>query len=179
MGNSFQDQFLKAGLTTEKKVKKAKKAKHKQSKQKKKSDTQTLDEAKLLAQKAEAEKRQRDRELNRQKEDAAKQKAIIAQIKQLIELNKADLKNGEVTYNFKDNNLIKHIYVTDKLHEKISQGSFAIVKFEEKYNAVPTIVANKIKDRDPSYIIVLNDTESTEEIDEQYADYTIPDDLMW
>jgi len=179
MGNSFQDQFLKAGLTTEKKVKKAKKAKHKQSKQKKKGDTQELDEAKLLAQKAEAEKRQRDRELNRQKEDTAKQKAIIAQIKQLIEMNKADLSEGDVTYNFEDNNLIKHIYVTDKLHDQISQGSFAIVKFEEKYNAVPTIVANKIKDRDVSYIIVLNDTESTEEIDEQYADYTIPDDLMW
>lgn len=179
MGNSFQDQFLKAGLTTEKKVKKAKKAKHKQSTQKKKGNSQELDEAKLLAQKAEAEKRQRDRELNRQKEDAAKQKAIIAQIKQLIETNRADLSVGDVTYNFEDNNLIKHIYVTKELHDQISQGSFAIVKFDEKYDAIPTVVANKIKDRDANYIVVLNDGQSKEEIDEQYAEYKIPDDLMW
>jgi len=179
MSNSFQDQFLKAGLTTEKNIKKAKKAKHKKNKQQKKGNTQEVDEAKLLAQKAEADKRQRDRELNRQKEDAAKQKAIIAQIKQLIDMNKANSTDGDVTYNFKDDNLIKHIYVTDKLHNQISQGSFAIVKFEEKYNVVPKIVANKIKDRDPNYIIVLNDATTTEEIDDDYADYTIPDDLMW
>ena len=56
---------------------------------------------------------------------------------------------------------------------------FAIVKFDDKYDAVPAVVAKKIKDRDPGYIIVLNDSQATEEIDEEYADYKIPDDLMW
>ena len=94
-------------------------------------------------------------------------------------MNKANLTEGDVTYNFEDNNLIKHIYVTEKLHTQISCGSFAIVKFEDKYSAVPTIVANKIKDRDPNYIIVLNDKNSEETIDEEYVNYEIPDDLMW
>ena len=179
MSNALQDQLLKAGLTTQKKAKKAKHAKHQKSKQQKKGNKSEIDEGKLLAQKADAEKRQRDRELNRQKEDAAKTKAIVAQIKQLIAMNKANLTEGDVTYNFEDNNLIKHIYVTEKLHSQISNGNFAVVKFEDKYSAVPTIVANKIKDRDPNYIIVLNDKNSEETIDEEYANYEIPDDLMW
>jgi len=185
MSNALQDQLLKAGLTTEKKIKKeihAKKKKAKQNK-KKKNKAKEIDESKLIAQKAAEEKRLRDRELNRQKEDAAKQKAIIAQIKQLIEMNRADTSKGEVAYNFEDTvdgkSVIKKTFVTDELHDQISRGKFAIVKCEDTYSTVPAIVANKIKDRDENYIIVLNKPGSTEEIDDEYADYQIPDDLMW
>ncbi|MDH5259557.1 MAG: DUF2058 domain-containing protein [Gammaproteobacteria bacterium] len=180
MSKSLQDQLLKAGLTTEKKIKKQKQAKQKQKKNQKKGKSPEIDESKLLVQQAEAEKRQRDRALNQQKEDAIKQKAIVAQIKQLIEINSANLDDGETTYNFEDNKVIRNIYVTDMLHKQISQGKYAIVKFDDKYHAVPSIVAEKIKDRDPAYIIVLNDsTADNEEVDEEYAAYEIPDDLMW
>lgn len=179
MSNSLQDQLLKAGLTTEKKVKKQKQAKHKKNKQKKSSKSPSIDDSKSLVQKTEHEKRQRDRELNRQKEALVKQKAIVAQIKQLIEMNKANLSEGELTYNFEDGHLIKHIFVSKQLHEQISQGKYAIVKFEEFYSAVPSVVALKIKDRDPNYLIVLNDSTTNEAVDAEYSDYKIPDDLMW
>ena len=185
MSNALQDQLLKAGLTTEKKIKKEIHSKNKQAKQnkKKKNKRIVIDESKLLAQKVDEEKRQRDRELNRQKENAAKQKAITAQIKQLIEMNSADTSKGEVAYNFEDTvndkSVIKKMFVSDELHDQISRGKFAIVKFDDKYSAVPTIVANKIQDRDEKYIILLNESDVTEEIDDAYADYQIPDDLMW
>jgi len=179
MSNALQEQLLKAGLTTEKKIKKENHAKSKKTKLQKKNKIKEVDENKLLAQKAVEEKRQRDRELNRQKENAAKQKAIIAQIKQLIDVSKINLSSGETAYNFDDNKVIKRIYVTDALPDQISRGKLAIVKFDEKYSVVPTVVANKIKDRDASYIIVLNDSNTAEEIDDEYADYQIPDDLMW
>ncbi len=179
MSNPFQEQLLKAGLTTEKKIKSQNQAKRKKSKQQNKSKVKEVDENKLLVQKAEEEKRQRDRELNQKKEEALKQKAIVAQIKQLIEMNKADLSKGELIYNFEDNNVIKRIYVTEILHQKISNGQFAIVQLDQTYHVVPSVVAIKIKTRDPSYIIVLNDSKTTEEIDDEYADYKIPDDLLW
>ncbi len=181
MSNALQDQLLKAGLTTEKKLQKEQHAKRKQAKQqkKKKNQRKVVDESKVLAQKSDDEKRQRDRALNRTKEDAAKQKAIIAQIKQLIEANKANLESSERTYNFEDNKIIKHIYVTDALHDQISRGKFAIVKFNDRYHAVPAIVANKIKDRDEKYVVLINDSVESEEIDNEYTDYVIPDDLMW
>ena len=104
MSNALQEQLLKAGLTTEKKIKKEIHSKNKQAKQNKKKKNKRIevDESKLLAQKAEAEKRQHDRELNKKKEEAAKLKAISAQIKQLIEVNSADTSKGEVAYNFED-----------------------------------------------------------------------------
>jgi len=181
MSNALQEQLLKAGLTTEKKVQKAAHAKRKKAKQnkKKKNARVEIDETKQLAQKAEEEKRQRDRELNRQKEDTAKQKAISAQIKQLIEMNQITCDDGEQSYNFNDKNTVKHVYVTETIHSHISKGKCAIVKLNDTYSIVPAIVANKIKDRDPDYVIVLNDKDTTEEIDDEYADYQIPDDLMW
>ncbi|MCF6237273.1 MAG: DUF2058 family protein, partial [Candidatus Marinimicrobia bacterium] len=127
---------------------------------KKKKGPKELSESQRLAQKAEAEKREKDRLLNLQKEDVAKQKAIIAQIKQLIEMNQIETPDGEVVYNFEDNKVVKRVYVTDRLHTQISQGSCAIVKFDDKYSVVPEIVATKVKQRDDVYIIVLNDASS-------------------
>ncbi len=179
MGSSFQDQLLKAGLTTEKKIRKQSQENRKKVGKKKKKGPKELSESQLLAQKAEAEKREKDRLLNLQKEEAAKQKAIVAQIKQLIEMNQIETPDGEVVYHFEDNKVVKRVYVTDRLHAQISQGSCAIVKFDDKYSVVPAIVASKILQRDETYIIVLNDVSITEVIDDEYADYAIPDDLMW
>jgi len=185
MSNALQEQLLKAGLTTEKKIKKQIHTKNKQAKQNKKKKNQRteMDESKRLAIKAEEQKRQRDRELNQTKEAKAKQKAIIFQIKQLIEMNRADISNGEIAYNFKDTvdgkTLVRKILVTDALHDQISRGKFAIVKLNGRYATVPAIIANKIKDRDESYVIVLNEEDKKDDVEDEYADYQIPDDLMW
>ncbi len=179
MANPLQEQLLKAGLTTEKKMRKQNHAKGKKAKQPKKKPVNEIDESKLLAHKAEAEKRARDRALNLKKEQAANQKAIIAQIKQLIDMNQVVSSDGDVIYHFEDTKIVKRIYVTDKVHAQIAQGTCAIVKRDEQYVVVPSMVAIKIKQRDPSYIIVLNDANENEELDQAYADYIIPDDLMW
>jgi len=54
------------------------------------------------------------------------------------------------------------------------------VKLGDKYELVPTPVAEKIQQRDVSYVItqVLSAPIETDEED-PYADYQIPDDLMW
>jgi len=178
MANSLQDQFLKAGLTTEKKLKEQKHKKGKKQKQKK-GQSQDLDEAKLMAQKLNTEKQQRDRELNKHKEETARKKAIVAQIKQLIEMNSLDLAEGEIDYNFEDSGIIKKIAVDKPSHEKIANGKLAIAKFDDKYFVIPLSVANKIKERDSSYIIVLNENDDKDNIDDEYADFQVPDDLMW
>jgi len=179
MSNALQEQLLKAGLATEKQINKENHSKRKKAKQQKKSKTKEVDESKLLAQKAAEEKRLRDIELNKQKEETAKQKAIVAQIKQLIEMNKISSGEGETAYNFEDNKIIKRLYVTDPQHDQISRGKLAIVNLNESYELVASQVAEKIKDRDASYIIVLNDSVAGDDLDDEYADYKIPDDLMW
>ncbi len=181
---SLQEQLLKAGLVDEKKAKKANKEKRKQAKVERKSKEQTVDETKASVQQARAEKAERDRELNRQREEEANQKAIAAQIKQLIQMNKIKKDHGEIGYNFVDDNKIKKLYITDALQNQLSMGRLAIVKLLEKndviYEIVPTAVAEKIAMRDEQSVVLINEKTSAEiDEDDPYAEYQIPDDLMW
>jgi len=181
MGNSLFDQMKKSGLVDEKKAKKAKHSQYHNKKQKSKKGTPApLDEATLLAQKSQAEKVERDRQLNLAKKDEAEHKAIAAQIKQLIETNRLEDHHGDIVYNFTDAGVIKHIYISEQAHKHLMSGRLAIAKLGEGYELVPTPVADKIKQRDEKCIIICEQSAETElSEDNPYADYSIPDDLMW
>jgi uncharacterized protein YaiL (DUF2058 family) len=184
VGNALQDQLLKAGLVDKNQANRAKNVKHKKMKHQRSNNQVVVDEAKQLAEKAILEKAVRDRELNRQRNEKAQQKAIIAQIKQLILVNKVSKGNGDdLAYNFEDKKSVKRVFVTQETHDNIALGRLAIVKLEGQYEIVPGPVADKIKQRDESYIILRNDPSKLEgdaiEADDFYADYEIPDDLMW
>jgi uncharacterized protein len=181
MSNSLFDQLKKTGLVDEKKAKKAKHSQYKSQKQKsKKGAAPKLDEATLLAQKAQAEKLERDRQLNQQKKLEAERKAVAAQIKQLIEVNRIEPGDGDVIYNFTDTNVVKRLHVSQQVHEHLVSGRLAIAKLGETYELVPVPVADKIKQRDKACIIMCEPSAETEpDENDPYADYQIPDDLMW
>jgi len=179
LGNSLHDQLLKAGLVNEKQVNKAKKAKQRKEKEQRHKKHKIEDEATLKARRAAAEAAQRDRELNRQRQLAAEQKAIAAQIRQLIETNRLSLEEGDIAYNFTDANKVRRIHVNASVHSGLSQGQLAIVKLAGRYEVVPAGVAEKIKQRDESCVIVCNDHTEVEDEDDPYADFKVPDDLMW
>jgi len=181
MAISLQDQLLNSGLIKKDKANQAKKEKYKQSRQQRNSKTEQTEEATLLAQKSLAEKQAKDRELNQQRKLAADKKAIVAQIKQLIQLNTQAQDSEGIAYNFSDNDTVKKIYVDNATLKNISNGKLAIVKYDApRYALVPAQVAEKIKQRDASFILVLNDKiEDQVATDDPYADYQIPDDLMW
>ena len=180
MAISLQDQLLNSGLIKKNKANQAKKEKYKQSKQQRNNKTTQIDDATLLAQKSLTEKQARDRELNQQQKAEADKKAIIAQIKQLIKLNIQAKDDEGVAYNFSDNNKVKTIYVSDTTLQNISKGRLAVVKYDPGYEIVPAAVAEKISQRDASYVLILNDKIQEETAgDDPYADYQVPDDLMW
>ncbi|MDX2463748.1 MAG: DUF2058 domain-containing protein [Porticoccus sp.] len=176
---SLQEQLLKAGIVDKKKAKQVEQEKRKKAKQANKGQPQ-INETKEQAQKVLAEKSERDREINRQREAAAEVKAIAAQIKQLIEANKIEHNRGESSYQFTDGAKIKKIYVTAKQHNQLSRGLIAIVRLKDQYELVPAPVADKISQRDEKIVLVKNQANKEElEEDDYYADYKIPDDLMW
>ncbi len=176
---SLQEQLLKAGIVDKKKAKQVEQEKRKQKKQTHKGHKQ-IDETKELAKKALAEKTARDREINRQREAVAELKAIAAQIKQLIEVNRIDRKDGEMAYQFSDGTKIKKIYVSPLLQNQLSKGVIALVRLNDQYELVPAVVAEKIRQRDESIVLVQNQASNDEtDEDDYYADYKIPDDLMW
>jgi uncharacterized protein YaiL (DUF2058 family) len=179
---SLQDQLLKAGLIDAKKAKQANKEKRKETNVARRSSEEVVDEIKQSAEQARLEKAERDRELNRQRDLELQQKAIAAQIKQLIENHRQSkgAGNGDVEYNFTDGKLIKKMRVSPLVLEQIVRGVLAVVKLGDGYEVVPRIVADKIAQRDAKFVVVAN-TKTGNKIDEDdpYKDYVIPDDLMW
>ncbi|MCK4742280.1 MAG: DUF2058 domain-containing protein [Sulfuriflexus sp.] len=181
MGNTLFDQLKKAGLADKNKANKIKQDKYKNKKQKKKgSAAKQVDESKLLAKKALAESTERDRKINLQKKEQADRKAIAAQIKQLIETHGVQDQDGDIIYNFTDASVVKHIYVSEQGYKLLMAGRLVIAKLLEGYELVPAPIAEKIKQRDPESIIAAeHSTEVELDEDDPYADYAIPDDLMW
>lgn len=178
VGNSLQDQLLKAGLANKKQAVKARKAQH--NKQKMKSAGHTVkDEATILAEQAQQEQVARDKELNRLKQEAAEAKAVKAQIKQLITLNQIS-ERGDVEFRFTHGSSIKTLMLETAHRDAVVKGSLCVVALENSYTLVPTPVADKIAQRDADVIILRNTSEEeSTDVDDDYAEYEIPDDLMW
>ena len=178
---SLQDQLLGMGLADEKTAKKNKKQKAKQEKMVRKNQIQVTDETAIAVQQAREEKAEKDRQLNAQRKAEAEKKAVVAQIKQLVQTNRVDRKDCEVAYNFTDGTAIKKINVNDEIQRLLGIGRLAIVKIDDRYDVVPFPVAEKIAARDDSYVVVLNEKSISDEPEEDdpYADFQIPDDLMW
>lgn len=177
---SLQDQLLKAGMVDQKKAKRIEKEKRKQAKQTPKGQALPEQESKLLARQAAAERAARDKELNQANNEAAERTAIAAQIRQLIERHRIDRSDGDVAYQFSHGKKIKKLYVTTVLQNQLSKGLVAIVGQGKQYEIVPAVVADKIAQRDEGTVVLRNQADSKQvEDDDPYADYQIPDDLMW
>lgn len=180
MSKSLQDQLLKAGLIDKKKVQ-AINTEQRQQKRQQPKGSAVVDESKFAVQQAAQEKAERDRELNRRREAEAQQKAFKAQVKQLIETNSQNTAGGEAVYQFSDHGKIKKIHVTEQQHHHLANGMLAITKWGDRYHVIPARIAQKIQERDASAIVVLhqNTAPANTDDDDFYADFKIPDDLMW
>ncbi len=192
MAGSLQDQLLGAGLIKKQKAKNIQTAKKKAVKQSRANKTELVDEAAELARKAQQEQRHKSQKLNEQRKREAEKKAILAQIRQIIEINQIANASDKMSddaltsYNFTDDTKIKTLHVSPQNHDLISRGIIAIAKLKEgqqaSYHLIPANAAKKIKERDSDAIVLLNDSiaqndQATE--DDPYAAFEIPDDLMW
>jgi len=177
---SLQEQLLKSGLVSTAQARSVKADKRKQVQQQRKHKVEVVDEAKELAQKAQAEKAERDRELNQLRQQQEEQKQLAAQIKQMIDLNRLPLAEDGSAYNFTDDNKVKRLYVSETMRDQIAEGRLAIVKLGQQYDVVPAEVAKKIQARDAASVIVFNESNKTADVvDDAYAAYQVPDDLIW
>ncbi|WP_164880894.1 DUF2058 domain-containing protein [Aestuariirhabdus litorea] len=183
MSGSLRDQLLKQGLVNKKQVQQAQKADKRKARDNRKNEkvgeAAIVDESRVLAQTAREEKRRRDREINLQREAERKQKELVAQVKQIIACN-AIRPAGEIDYNFVVAGKIKKIAVDKQQHKALSAGRLAVVELEGRHVMIPAGAADKIVQRLPEAILSQADNSHSEpDPDDPYADFQIPDDLMW
>jgi len=176
---SLQEQFLKAGLVDKNKVKVANQDKSRQQKIERRSGTQSVDEVRLAALETQRKNAERARELNAQRDAAATQKAIAAQIAQMVQKNRQSKGVGDIAYNFTHGNKIERLYVSAAVQAHLIAGRLVIVCLGGVAELVPRVIADKIAERDESLVVRVNKTSSVVDDDDPYAAFQIPDDLMW
>ena len=175
---TLQEQMRKAGLVSSKKMAKVQRTA-------KKSRVQAREAREAVEENKKAQL-ERDKQLSEQQKQAVLAKEYKAQVKQLIEMNRITVARGDIGFNFTDNNLIKKIMVDKPTQTQLINGRLAIARLavdnkpEGEYAIIPAVVAEKIAQRDASSI-VLHSALSQDEQDEDdpYADFKVPDDLMW
>jgi hypothetical protein len=176
---SLQEQFLKAGLVDKKKVKQTNQEKSRQQKVERRTGTQSEDEARLAALETQRKNAERARELNAERNAAATQKAILAQIAQMVQQNRQSKGAGDIAYNFTHDNTIKRLYVSAAVQAHLAAGRLVIVCQGGSTELVPKLIADKIAERDASLVVRVNKTPTEMDADDPYAAFQIPDDLMW
>lgn len=177
MRNSLQDQLLKAGLVDKSKANKASKERRKNARQQNSGKGANISSEERQRQ---LEKAARDRELNQRRDEARKQKEIAAQIKQLVETHRHPRSQSEDDrpFYFDNKGKVKQMYVSAETHKMITTKKLAIVNCNGVFELVPADIAEKIRQRNPSMVIELPDEQPASEND-PYADYRVPDDLIW
>jgi hypothetical protein len=161
------------------KIKQAHQEKSKQKKVERQTGTQSVDEARLAALEAQRKNADRARELNAQRVAAATQKAIQAQITQMVQMNRQSKGTGDIAYNFTHGNKIDRLYVSATVKAQLTAGHLVIVCLGGTTELVPRIIADKIAERDASIVVRVNKSSDETDADDAYAAFQIPDDLMW
>lgn len=183
MSMSLRDQLLQAGLVSQKQVKDAERQQQRQTQQQRHTQQQPKHKQGVAAAQepappGHAAKSARDQALNRQQQEKAKKKALLAQIKQLIDQNRLPQAESGEFYNFVDGGKIRHIAVDAAVRGGLSRGEIMIVRHEGRYYLVPAAIAARIRERDGGAVIARTRPENSA-TDDAYQGFSVPDDLIW
>lgn len=183
---SLQDQLLKAGLTTKQKTRQANSDKRKKNKQKRSGvaiEVSLQEKVKADLLKEKEAKLTKDAELNNAKKAALAAKELQLRLFQILEHHQLTQGNGEAEYNYTFNNKVKKLYVDEPTHKALVNGRLALCGLDETTYIVTSETAEKLAKLDANIVLVKNErtvaNESSVVEDDPYAEFQIPDDLMW
>jgi uncharacterized protein YaiL (DUF2058 family) len=181
MSNSLRDALMKAGVANKPQAQKARaEVRKKNRKARGGKPAQEQDGAAAAAAQAQAAKAARDRQLNRERDLAREKKALKARIRALVKDKALNDPRADNPYNFVEGKAVKRVYVTAQQHKQLTQGTLAIAGVGERHYVIPIQTAEKLRELDPNARIHVSEPEpETEAADDPYAEYKIPDDLMW
>jgi len=178
----LQEQLPKAGL-----VKKSKVAEvaREQNKARHAKGPAAPNEIQREAERARAEKAERDRALEAERKAQARAAELRAQARQIIQDRKVP-RSGEREYRFTVDGAIRSVLVDEELGRKLAAGALVIARLDDRFELLPRAAADKVRERDPALIVLdhgqAEGTEAeaaTSEDDAYYAQFKVPDDLVW
>jgi uncharacterized protein YaiL (DUF2058 family) len=179
MRNPLQDQLLKAGL-----VKKSQVAQvaREQAKQRHAKAPPPRNEQQLEAERARAERVERDRALAAERNAQAQAHEQRAQARQIIDTQRVRV-SGEIEYRFVDGNVIRSLQVDAATRTQLASGALVIARLDDGHVLLPRTAAEKVRARDAGMIVLDHaataDALPATDDDAFYARFEVPDDLIW
>jgi len=87
--------------------------------------------------------------------------------------------NLEISYNFEHQNKVKKIYINAEMKQQLVQGKLGIARIEGIYELIPLVIAEKIQQRNAKRVVVFEKEEQSKDENDPYANFEVPDDLIW
>ncbi len=166
MSDSLRDQLLQAGFNAPKtdtaRKKKPRKPRHTKTDPDKRSTQQDADSA------------------------IAARKAVKAQIKALIESVAIKEHAGDSVYRFTVQKRIRELHIKEDIRLQLIAGSLVITRLNGTTQLVPAETADQIRALNPNWAIFdtagshsVAQSHQADDGADDYADFQVPDDLVW
>jgi uncharacterized protein YaiL (DUF2058 family) len=182
MAGSMFDQLKKAGLVDKNKAKQHKRDKYQQAKgNKAKKHVKIISESADLVAKVKQQQLEKDQALNKQRKVELGQKEKQAQCVQIIQSNQIKDIAGEEEFSFADGTAVKTLNVKADIRKKLVAETIRIARFKGGFVLITAEAAERIIQRDENFLISNSkkDDGLSDEDRDYYAQFEIPDDLVW
>lgn len=187
--NALQAQLLKAGLVKKSQVSQVanQQAKARVDKHDPKAAAIAAEAelARIEAEKARLEKVERDRQIAAERNAERRANELRAQARQII-ADKKVVAKGEAEYRFNDGEVIRTLLLTEAVRKQVIDAALVIVRDGEGYCLLPRVAAVQVRERAPELIVLDNagrdyvePSTGNAEDDAYYAQFQVPDDLVW
>ncbi len=183
--NPLQEQLLKAGLAKKSKV--AQVARD-QDKARHGKGTPEASDAVAIQREAErvrAEKAERDRALAADQKSQARVRELAAQARQIIQDKKLP-RAGDSEYRFTADGAIRTLLVDDDQRRRLASGALVVARLGDRYELLPRAAGDQVRQRDAALIVLDHGQAAgseaaapSSEDDAYYAQFKVPDDLVW
>jgi uncharacterized protein YaiL (DUF2058 family) len=181
-GNPLQEQLLKAGLAKKSKVAAVAREQHLARHVRAPAEASEIQRE---AERLRDEKVERDRALAAEQKAKARVAEVRAQARQIIKDRRVP-RAGESEYRFTADGAIRSLLVNEDLRRQLSSGALVIARLDDSYELLPRAAAEKVRERDAGMIVLdhgqaagSTPAATTSEDDAYYAQFKVPDDLVW
>lgn len=184
MAKSLQEQLLQSGAAKPKQAKKARREKaqsEKAARREGKTPAEQQELARQVAQ-AQAQKRERDRQLNAAQKVQREARELEHSVAQIISRNRVEAgadDHDSVAYSYTIATHIHRIEVSDNQRQDLAAGRLAVARHRDTAALVPRSVALRLMEKIPEQVWLVSVDEKSVDADDPYAEYQVPDDLMW
>ena len=122
-----------------------------------------------------------------QSELTPEERAVRQQVHKLItDTHQPRGDEAQTPFHFVKGSRVKRIYVTAEQQQALSSDELAVAAMKGRHYVIPIESARKIRELIPQYYVSMGSeqvaapsTSDGSAVDDEYASYEVPDDLMW